>query len=89
MISINRCRVDDNGNLVKDSKILKYYDRFEAPPQYELMAIINHCGQDFEGHCTSFCKRDHKWYCMDNEDVSSIDDYVSGDAYVLMYKLLK
>lgn len=44
MISINRCRVDDNGNLVKDSKILKYYDRFEAPPQYELMAIINHCG---------------------------------------------
>ena len=93
---INRAIIGNNGNLLKDNQIVPYGDYFaiqqeetEDIVEYELISVINHCGENLEGHSTALCKKNLKWFCIDNDNVWEIHDHLSPDGYVLIYKIIK
>ena len=58
---------------------------------YDLIGVVNHIGGMGGGHYYSYVKSltDSKWYCMDDDNVTQLDDadIVSQSAYMLFYQL--
>lgn len=55
---------------------------------YGLKSVINHIGTTNRGHYNTFNKIGEKWIVIDNDTTNYIDDYVSANAYVLLYELI-
>ena len=55
---------------------------------YNLIGVINHYGDGFYGHYTSYCLNRNNWYCFDDETVTEInrDKIVTNSAYILFYQ---
>jgi ubiquitin C-terminal hydrolase len=60
-----------------------------SAPVYDLVAVSNHIGTIFGGHCTTYARQviDGKWYHFDDTDVNEIQStkVISKDAYLLFY----
>ena len=56
--------------------------------KYNLIGVINHYGDGFYGHYTSYCLNRNNWYCFDDETVTEInrDKIVTNSAYILFYQ---
>jgi len=58
---------------------------------YDLISVTNHIGNINGGHYYAYVKSnsDNKWYCTDDDNVTQIseDNVISGNAYILFYKL--
>ena len=54
--------------------------------KYDLYGVIEHHGQISQGHYTSICKINDKWYLFNDEKTFLINNPISKDAYLLFYK---
>ncbi|KAL7718838.1 Ubiquitin carboxyl-terminal hydrolase [Entamoeba marina] len=82
------CRV--NGKLVKDTTnvIFPINDLVIGGYKYSLYALVEHTGALNEGHFTSICKVDTKWYKFNDENVKPIkeNNIPQKNAYILFYQ---
>ena len=53
---------------------------------YELYGICNHSGGIGGGHYTSIIKDKNKWYLMNDTNVSIIDNIISEQNYIFLYR---
>ena len=56
--------------------------------KYNLIGVINHYGDGFNGHYTANCLNRNNWYCFDDESITEIskDKIVTDSAYILFYQ---
>ena len=54
--------------------------------KYDLYGVIQHHGQITQGHYTSICKINDKWYFFNDSNYKLINNPVTKDAYLLFYK---
>ena len=56
--------------------------------KYNLIGVINHYGNGFNGHYTANCLNRNDWYCFDDENITEInkDKIVTDSAYILFYQ---
>lgn len=69
-LNLNEYIKDTNGNNQK----------------YDLYAVIQHHGQISQGHYTSICKINGKWYLFNDSKYFLIKNPITKDAYLLFYK---
>lgn len=55
---------------------------------YNLVSILLHIGNDFNGHYISICKHNNKWYRYDDSNVSELDDNLLSQPFVFLPTLL-
>jgi ubiquitin C-terminal hydrolase len=56
---------------------------------YNLVAVVNHQGNLFDGHYNSHVLINDEWYLFDDENISKVKvfNYSNPDAYILFYSL--
>jgi ubiquitin carboxyl-terminal hydrolase 4/11/15 len=63
----------------------------EEPLMYRLYGVSNHIGGLGGGHYTAYARHGDSWHLFNDSSVSAAtpEDIVSGEAYVLFYRLVK
>ena len=68
----------DLSEYIEDKEIKK--------EKYDLYAVIQHHGEISQGHYTTICNINDKWYLFNDEKCFLINNPVTKDAYLLFYK---
>ena len=73
---------------VQNLDLTDYFVGNEQKNKYNLIGVINHYGDCFNGHYTANCLNRNNWYCFDDETITEInkDKIVSDSAYILFYQ---
>lgn len=58
--------------------------------RYELFAMTVHVGNPESGHYVAYAKRDHVWYCFNDEHFLKVseEEALRQEAYLLFYRCI-
>ena len=73
---------------IQNLDLTEYFIGNEQKNKFNLIGVINHFGDSFNGHYTAYCLNRNNWYCFDDENISEINKkkIVTDSAYVLFYQ---
>ena len=73
---------------IQNLDLSEYFIGNDQKEKYNLIGVINHYGESFNGHYTSYCLNRNNWYCFDDETISEINknSIVSDSAFILFYQ---
>lgn len=84
-------RYTSSGIKIKSEVILdrQLHIKEDTVKVYNLVSVINHQGNLFDGHYTSNVLINDEWYLFDDESISKVKvfNYSNPDAYILFYSL--
>lgn len=72
--------------IVKTDSVINMKKYNDENYDYELYGICNHSGGIAGGHYTSIIKDKNKWYLMNDTNVSIIDNIISEQNYIFLYR---
>ena len=81
----NECFIDFP---IQNLDLTEYFIQNEQKKKYNLIGVINHYGESFNGHYTSYCLNRNNWYCFDDETITEINknSIVTDSAFILFYQ---
>ena len=73
---------------IQNLDLSEYFIGNDQKEKYNLIGVINHYGESFNGHYTSYCLNRNNWYCFDDETITEINknSIVSDSAFILFYQ---
>ena len=73
---------------IQNLDLTEYFIQNEQKKKYNLIGVINHYGESFNGHYTSYCLNRNNWYCFDDETITEINknSIVTDSAFILFYQ---
>ena len=73
---------------IQNLDLTEYFIGNDQKKKYNLIGVINHYGESFNGHYTAYCLNRNNWFCFDDENITEINknSIVSDSAFILFYQ---